>query len=151
MSDNTATFTQADNTLAFILAGNARFTVESAKTGVRYTFRVSAAKDAKEGQSLWFVSLLTGSDNESDYTYMGIVRGDGDRFSFMTTKKSRFTMGSTPAVAFNWTFQALIAGRMPTGVEVSHEGRCGRCGRTLTVPSSIAAGIGPECAEKMAA
>jgi hypothetical protein len=25
------------------------------------------------------------------------------------------------------------------------EGRCGKCGRTLTVPSSIATGLGPEC------
>lgn len=28
------------------------------------------------------------------------------------------------------------------------EGACGRCGRKLTVPGSIASGIGPTCAEK---
>jgi len=28
---------------------------------------------------------------------------------------------------------------------VFHEGACGRCGRTLTVPESIASGFGPEC------
>lgn len=32
-------------------------------------------------------------------------------------------------------------------VEVWHEGSCGRCGRKLTVPSSIETGLGPECAE----
>jgi hypothetical protein len=29
---------------------------------------------------------------------------------------------------------------------VWHEGRCGRCGRKLTVPESIESGFGPECA-----
>lgn len=29
-----------------------------------------------------------------------------------------------------------------------HEGRCCRCGRELTVPASIHAGMGPDCAEK---
>ena len=32
-------------------------------------------------------------------------------------------------------------------LEVWHEGRCGRCNRALTVPESIASGIGPECAK----
>jgi hypothetical protein len=30
-------------------------------------------------------------------------------------------------------------------LEFWHEGRCGRCGRRLTVPDSIASGYGPEC------
>jgi hypothetical protein len=30
-----------------------------------------------------------------------------------------------------------------------HEGKCGRCGRLLTVPSSIESGIGPECSKIM--
>jgi hypothetical protein len=31
--------------------------------------------------------------------------------------------------------------------EVWHEGKCGKCGRALTVPSSILTGIGPECSK----
>jgi hypothetical protein len=34
-------------------------------------------------------------------------------------------------------------------VEFWHEGKCCRCGRKLTVPASIASGIGPECATKI--
>lgn len=30
-------------------------------------------------------------------------------------------------------------------VEIWHEGKCGRCGRQLTVPESIESGFGPEC------
>jgi len=37
------------------------------------------------------------------------------------------------------------------GFALHHEGKCGRCGRKLTVPLSIETGIGPECASKMAA
>jgi hypothetical protein len=34
--------------------------------------------------------------------------------------------------------------KMPN-LEIWHEGRCGRCGRKLTVPESIHNGYGPEC------
>jgi len=33
-------------------------------------------------------------------------------------------------------------------LEIWHEGRCGRCNRKLTVPASIALGIGPECGQR---
>ena len=37
------------------------------------------------------------------------------------------------------------------GFEMLHEGRCGRCARRLTVPASVASGIGPECAKMVCA
>ena len=147
MGNMNGTFTQATDAKQYVLAGNARVTLQSQKTGVRYTYRVRKAEDNGRGD-MWFVSLLTGADNESDYTYMGII---GQQGGFRTTAKSRYKSDSTPVLAFDYSLRALTAGRMPPGVEVSHEGRCGRCGRALTVPSSVAAGIGPECAEKMAA
>jgi hypothetical protein len=39
----------------------------------------------------------------------------------------------------------LIKNNLPNFIEIWHEGRCGKCGRTLTVPDSIANGLGPEC------
>jgi hypothetical protein len=35
------------------------------------------------------------------------------------------------------------------GFNLQHAGKCGRCGRKLTVPQSIETGIGPECASIM--
>jgi hypothetical protein len=32
------------------------------------------------------------------------------------------------------------------GTTLQHAGRCGRCGKTLTVPESKATGLGPDCA-----
>lgn len=38
---------------------------------------------------------------------------------------------------------------LPEQVQFWHEGRCGHCGRRLTVPASINTGFGPDCAKKL--
>lgn len=129
--------------LSFALAGNATLTLRSTKTGARYTYRVRQAED-KPG--LFFVSFLRGSDNEGDYSYMGLIRGG----KFQLTAKSQLKTDSLPVLAFEWVFRRLSAGAATAGVEIWHAGKCGRCGRTLTVPESIQQGFGPECVTKMA-
>jgi hypothetical protein len=57
-------FTDPAAVHAFIFGGRARFTLVSSGTGKRYTYRVAAAKDS---DTMFFVSLLTGSSNETDY------------------------------------------------------------------------------------
>jgi len=129
----------------FLTAGRAIFTVSNPK-GERYTYRISK-KDTERG-SIYFGSLLTGSDNESDYTYMGLVTGDTVR----TTAKSAYPATSKPVAVLGWALQVVNGKRtLPEGYAIHHEGRCGRCGRTLTVPESVESGIGPECALRMAA
>lgn len=50
------------------------------------------------------------------------------------------------AKVFPWLWSYINAARdLPVQVEVWHEGRCGHCGRRLTVPESIADGLGPRC------
>jgi hypothetical protein len=68
------------------------------------------------------------------------------------TKASRLGDDSTPVRVVRWAL-GLIWGEksVPEGYAVHHEGRCGRCGRPLTVPSSIETGLGPDCAAKIAA
>lgn len=131
-----------DQILQFMVAGNAYFTLRSGKTGTRYTYR---AKKAKVGDTI-FVSCLYGTDNTDDYAYMGVIRNGG----FCTTAKSRFTNESPQVKAFVWSFgHVMSADRIPDVLEFWHEGRCGRCARLLTVPESIAHGIGPECAKRV--
>lgn len=139
--------------LRFILGGNATFTLRSKATGTRYTYKVRKAEDRPTptwsgipmGGPTWFVSLLNGPDNEGDFTYLGIVRDN----QFKLTRKSRMTMQSKPVVAFAWMFDKLVKHAMPKDAEIWHAGRCGRCGRKLTVPESISTGFGPECAGKL--
>lgn len=135
----------------FILAGNACFTVKSAKTGTRYTYKVTrgdCSRCKKPVCGCWahptyFVALLTGPDNTAGYTYLGMIRED-----FKATRATGAQQTGKPFLAFAYVWKALSAGVYPAQVEIWHEGRCGRCGRNLTVPESIASGIGPVCAEK---
>ena len=136
--------------LKFILAGNATFTLVSQKTGTRYTYRVRQPKGDNSGK-IRFVSLLTGPDNEADYTYLGIVRLGIDNAVFSLTAKSKLPISAPPVAAFQWTLKKLILGQEPPNLEIYHAGKCGRCGRTLTVPESIESGYGPECIQLVGA
>src|SRR5208337_3354054 len=86
----------------FALAGNARITLSSERTGVRYTYRIQCVKDS---DTRFFVSLLTGPDNGSDYAYIGmlsvsVVADDDDGhvgYGFRTTRASRLA-DTTPPV-----------------------------------------------------
>jgi hypothetical protein len=134
------------NPRAFMLAGKATFTVVSGKTGTRFTYKV-VAKTMNDGKVLHFVSVLTGSDNTSDYTFLGTIF---DRASYRHGNRSPIGREAASAKAFAWTWERLTAGNL-TGATIHHEGRCGRCNRALTVPESILSGFGPECAGKMGA
>jgi len=127
------------DTLQFILAGNALFTVENAETGNRFTFKVHKPDDDKPH----FVSVLTGADNEHDYSFLGTVF-DGSRFRH--GRKSRIAPTAPSARAFEWLLRRLsLRNDLPDQVRVCHCGKCGRCGKTLTVPESVDSGFGPEC------
>jgi Family of unknown function (DUF6011) len=138
----------------FILAGNAYFTVRSQATGTRYTFRVAKPADPEKKPDPWnyhslpsdsrFVSYLAGPDNTSDYVYLGMLRGN----KFFVTRASKRLENSQVFKAFRWVWEHLCNNQLAPKTEVWHEGRCGVCGRPLTVPESIEAGIGPVCAEK---
>jgi hypothetical protein len=133
---------------AYMYAGNAYMTIRSIKTGNRFTFHIKKA-DMKDETSPWFVSVLNGPDNWTNYLYMGIIRADQKMFKW--TYKSKVGQDALSWKAFDWLFKALddaplfLSGQ----VEVWHEGRCGMCGRKLTVPESIERGIGPDCATRM--
>lgn len=133
----------ADDALRFITAGNATFTIRSRKTGTRFTYRARATED---GQMI-FISLLTGPDNESSYSYFGNVRPRNR--AYWHGKKAKISPTAPAAKAFEWTWRALCTNQKPEALEIWHEGSCGRCGRKLTVPESIRTGFGPECAGKV--
>lgn len=65
----------------FVLAGNARLTLVSRKTGARFTYRVRAAKG--DGPASHFVSVLTGPENNTDYGYLGFFRCSDGRCEYV--------------------------------------------------------------------
>jgi hypothetical protein len=143
VDDMSARFQTAEAARQFMLGGNAVVTLQSEKTGARFTYKITAAPAGPVS----FVKVLTGQDNESNYEYVGLIKGA----NFARTAKSRIS-GDAPSVkALEWAWKALSAGRLPETLAVYHEGRCGRCNRLLTVPESIESGFGPECSRRMAA
>jgi hypothetical protein len=142
MSDNTL-----ENPRDFVLAGKAIFTVQNEKTGNRFTYKVKQAQDDGAPKKVWFVSVLNGPDNGSNYAYIGTIFGKYDHLSFCHTKKSTVTPEAQSFKVFAWMLKNSSV--LPEFVKLHHEGFCGRCGRRLTVPESIKNGLGPECAKKV--
>ena len=125
------------NAREFVTAGRAVFTLSGRES--RYTYQVSRSEDG----AVYFVALLTGPDNTADYTYLGLLQPDSGRV--ILTRKSTYTDQSRPVVALRWALGILWQGRaLPEPARLQHVGKCGRCGRALTVPESIDRGIGPE-------
>jgi hypothetical protein len=143
MGDTSRAMTDAAEIRAFATAGRAHLTLSSKKTGKWYTYRITKAKD----QVTSFISLLVGPDNEKAFIYLGVMDA---KYSFILTKKSKMSWISSPVAAFKFFCdRVLVGGVVPELLEVRHEGRCGKCGRALTVPESIDRGIGPECFGKL--
>jgi hypothetical protein len=131
----------------FVLAGKAIFTVQNEKTGNRFTYKVTQAKDDKK---IWFVSVLNGPDNGTNYAYIGTIFANNfyvATLDFRHTKKSTVTAEAQSFKVFAWMLKNNLI--LPEFVKVHHEGFCCRCGRRLTVPESIKSGIGPECAKRV--
>lgn len=127
----------------FLFAGNSIFTVSNDK-GEHYTYKVTTA--VWNNEQKFFISVLSGPDNNSDYVYVGMIKNST---RVLLTAKSKFRHDSK---AFRIARFALdiVNGftELPPGYDIQHEGKCGRCGRKLTTPESINLGLGPVCATK---
>ncbi len=151
---------------AWLLAGNATFTLVSNRTGARYTYKIRRDKLTTAPHGKYSVLLLTGPDNEDSFTYLGSLWGrlrqipagpfdiEEEYFEFHRGKRCEYAEASAPVRVFRWMWYALANGRAMSaddsgGAKLLHCGRCGRCGRLLTVPESIESGYGPECVSKV--
>lgn len=146
---------------SFLTAGKAVFTVSipdwfSGDKDVRphYTYCIRRKTintdddDTSNQRSMLFASLLVGPDNASDYVYIGVVNSTSGKL--FTSKKSKLTYDQWPVKILDRVLQRVFSGQQQaienSGFSVMHCGLCCRCGRVLTTPESLAAGVGPECA-----
>lgn len=133
----------------FILAGNATVTVVSLASGRRYTYKVQKPDDFDANRPIWFVKVLRGDDNERDFSYIGQIRLANGIYFYERGRKCD-ARWFTASDGFHWLWKQIVYRLEPDvhpNVELWHEGRCGRCGRKLTVPESVASGYGPDCIE----
>jgi hypothetical protein len=152
---HSAMFIDPASAVRFIQAGSSTVTLVSKATGARFTYKVQAPHhEGNQGTNsrrdtdsdFRFVSLLNGQDNEASYAYIGYIRRG---VFFHGGAKARAGRDAPSVKAFDWVWRQLAQGNMPGQAEIWHEGRCGACGRKLTVPSSINTGFGPECADRL--
>jgi hypothetical protein len=129
----------------FVFGGKATFTLVSSITGNHLTFKVSKAKDGGTSGP-FFVAAMTGPDNELSYSYLGHLWKNDRGFQLIPGKKTKVSKDAKVRLVFEWFLKRLKANAgMPDGGEFWHEGKCGKCGRKLTVPLSIERGLGPIC------
>jgi len=122
----------------FFEAGKAIFTITN-PLGIHYTYKIVHPE-----KKPFFVFLLTGQDNNSNYTYLGTY--NPRNFEVYLTAKSKYNDDSTPVKVVRWAIKKVASKiSLPEGYKIQHEDRCCRCGRRLTTPESIENGIGPEC------
>lgn len=130
-----------DKALHFVLAGNATFTLVSKDTERRFTYKMQKSDDKPH---LYFVKLLYGPDNTSDYRYIGCYYDDTNTFYLIREYRDRAEYAWPASIrAINYFLRN--ADHLSNRLTIYHAGKCARCGRKLTTPDSLITGFGPEC------
>ncbi len=107
------------------------------KSGKHFTYRLrTVKKGALEGKRI--AELLIGSDNNASYKGFGFINHLG---IITIWKKCR-------TEAFEKHAQLLCGQADKHVVEWMQSGRCRVCGRKLTTPESLKAGVGPICQQR---
>jgi rRNA maturation protein Nop10 len=103
-------------------------------------------KKARQHEDRIYVSYMTGSDNESSYTYCGKIQNGRFSWAWETSEAVRNSMLKT---ALNYLLNATDEQRAEAGLTYALESNhCYKCGKRLTVPASVCAGVGPVCSER---
>jgi len=143
-------FTDAEVILQYIFGGKSTFTLQSVASGERFTYKISASA-RREGDNrppVFFVSILTGPDNTDNFNFIGTIF---ERKTFKFSPKAGYKMDSPSVKAFSWAFSNFVGNVVPDKLEFWPSSHCARCGRKLTVPTSVHNGFGPECITKVGA
>lgn len=136
----------------YIFAGKAEFTLKSNVTGKHFTYRVVKSSWYPDPEAR-VVYYLSGSDNENDFAYLGILnkyKRDSDSLTMMRVRHTDNSPDERSPVfsAIAWFCRTMNCTKIPDNVEFMHSGKCSACGRKLTTPESIQTGMGKICAEK---
>ena len=123
------------------VVGKGYFTVKDEDTGTHRTFRVSPEQSWCDGKTV--ISLLTGSSNTSSYTGIGFVTNEGVQLWKKYSSDTPLAKSVDRLVA-----DARGAAQLTLEMAKQHvltSENCYVCGKLLTDPDSIEAGIGPVC------
>lgn len=136
---------------------NGRYTIVNRRTGEHRTFRIETQPVGREGGTSFapgqrILSLLTGPDNENDYQGFAFVDDNG--IHVWMKKRSADPKHRSPfeiyaEMLWSLAIENVHSSWAEKGYALLEEGRCARCGRTLTEPESLRIGVGPICRGEM--
>jgi len=111
--------------------------------GTHVTLRLK--KDFRDDapESSRMIGYLSGPNNESMYTNFGCI--DGTKTWYWKSKPVTERIRAAVDILIGADTEQARGFGMAYAMA---SGRCARCGKTLTVPASIHAGLGPDCAER---
>ncbi len=131
-----------ENPKEFILGGKSKFTLENIQTKNHLTFVVNKCAD----KQMFFVSVC---NKYEGYMFIGCLYTNVEltEFTFVKSKKLDAEKEQLSVKTFMYIKTNYLENNFPNEVmKFYHFGYCCKCGRTLTTPESIKAGIGPYCA-----
>lgn len=136
-----------ESALDYIMGGNSLFT--AAWKGTRFTFKILERANENAEGTYFRVSVLNGPDNVSNYRPIADIRDVNGMPKIELIKKTVHYVESFEFIKKIYYSLLFTDFKSIDGCEIWHNGRCSRCGRLLTVPESIAKGIGPECENRV--
>ena len=137
-------FETAQEALDFIFSGKAVVTLTST-SGTHFTIKISE----KDG-NVFFVNHLFGPNNawDGDWAFLGFIKAQDGAPTSCLLAGNKGKPDAPSFKALSWTLAHLNRGSIPAALTIQHNDACGRCGRELTDPISVATGLGPICREK---
>lgn len=145
--------TNIESIKAFLLAPkggkSCTFTLSS-PSGKHFTYKI---KSAKGDDTRFFVNVLTGTNNEGDFAFLGTIFAENETPQYFHGKKSKICKDADSAKGFQWLWDRTT--ELSKGMKFIPSCECARCGRLLTEPTSAAAKnslgipLGPTCRQLM--
>lgn len=116
---------------------NGEITIRNTETGNHRTFKISMVNNSESNlHGKRIVSLLTGSDNQRDYTGFGFVNDGIIKVWGKKYAESKIWQQYANMLQFPQDYPKC---------EYMFAGTCRKCNRKLTTPESVKSGIGPIC------
>ena len=119
------------------------FTLHNSARNTHLTFRSRRPKGWTI-ESPVLIDLMVGTDNTSDFAFIGSVSNG----VFKTSPKTKVT-GDQLATASRTMAWLMTLTSQPSALEIKAAAKCCRCAKKLTNPDSIDDGLGPICRSKM--
>ena len=123
------------------------FTLHNTDRNTHLTFKARRPKGWTVNSPV-LIDLMVGTDNESDFGFIGSVNTRGF-FKASTKSKVSEDRAKLGGRALVWLLTKINNGvELPEALEIKGASKCCRCAKKLTNPDSVNDGMGPVCRKK---